>query len=428
MEFKKNILSNIVTNGFSILVGFLTSMLIARGLGTYNQGTFSFFLLIFGLVATYGHFGISNSTSYFVKKSKYDKDDVLSTNFNSLVFFCLLYELFFLLFGKKIFGTDNSLLLIIWIVYLAMVILNNFFLTTYISNEKMYKYNRYTIITNIIKIIVVVSLYFTNNISIFYLSILYLVIEIIKNIFMALEVDFKYKFTIDFNIVKDEFKYGIPLCLAAFCIYLNYRVDQIMIKYFIGNSDLGIYSIAVQLAELGFLFPESIKSAFEGRLYKCDENQRKRLCEQVVKFTFYVTILICIIGCLCRPLINVFYGNEYDAAGLVMVVLLIGVTFASIGKVTPMYYFTSGRPKIQFYVSLSVLIINLIANFILIPILGTLGAALASTISYIFLGVIYIVLLVKNDKLSFRKLVIFEKNDIKKFIKFFFNRDYKERI
>ena len=71
MKFKKNVISNLVYHAITIIIGFFTSILIARGLGTSNQGQLSFYILIFGLIASYGSIGINNSTSYFLKRSKY---------------------------------------------------------------------------------------------------------------------------------------------------------------------------------------------------------------------------------------------------------------------------------------------------------------------------------------------------------------------
>ena len=61
MKFKKNVISNLVYHAITIIIGFFTSILIARGLGTSNQGQLSFYILIFGIIASYGSIGINNS-------------------------------------------------------------------------------------------------------------------------------------------------------------------------------------------------------------------------------------------------------------------------------------------------------------------------------------------------------------------------------
>ena len=95
-----------------------------------------------------------------------------------------------------------------------------------------------------------------------------------------------------------------------------------------------------------------------------------------------------------------------------MVILLIGIIFASIGKVAPAYFYTKGRPNIHLIVAAIVLVINLLLNFVLIPTIGINGAALASTISYLFYGLIY-VLMLKKDGISIKQLLIIQKDDLK---------------
>ena len=91
MKYKKNIISNVILHILSIGIGFATSILIARGLGPTNQGEFSFYVLIFGLIASYGHFGITTSTSYFMKRSKYIDEDVVNTNATILIILSIIY-------------------------------------------------------------------------------------------------------------------------------------------------------------------------------------------------------------------------------------------------------------------------------------------------------------------------------------------------
>ena len=95
-----------------------------------------------------------------------------------------------------------------------------------------------------------------------------------------------------------------------------------------------------------------------------------------------------------------------------MIILLIGIVFASIGKVSPAYFYTKGKPSIHLIVAAVVLTINIALNFVLIPIMGINGAALASTVSYFFYGVIYILIL-GRDGISVKQLLIIQKEDIR---------------
>ena len=412
MKFKKNVISNIVLHVITIAVGFFTSILIARGLGTENQGQLSYYVLIFGIIASYGNLGITSSTSYFLKKTEYNNEQIINNNISVLLILSIVYAIGVIIFKNYIFTSYIYLLAIIWISYAIILLFNNFLTTIYMSDENIYIYNKFFTICYILKGIVIIVLFLINKLSILNISILYLALEIMKIILLLRGLKLKYRFEINKKILFEELKYGIPLYLAGLFIYLNYRADQLMVRNALGNSQLGIYSISVQLAELAFIFPTSIASAFEGRLYSCEEKDKKKIAAQIIRITIYITLIICIIGVFCRPLITILYGEEYAGAATAMTILLIGIVFASIGKVSPAYFYTRGKPTIHLIVAAIVLLINVVLNLIFIPSIGINGAALASTISYIFYGVIYIIMF-KREGIHIRQLLILQKEDIK---------------
>ncbi|MCD8479581.1 MAG: oligosaccharide flippase family protein, partial [Candidatus Cloacimonetes bacterium] len=66
---------------------------------------------------------------------------------------------------------------------------------------------------------------------------------------------------ISLPVLKAEMSYGLVAWSAALFAFLHFRVDQIMIKQYLGSADLGVYTIAVTIAELLFLLPLSINTA-----------------------------------------------------------------------------------------------------------------------------------------------------------------------
>ena len=100
MKYKKNIKSNLIVHVLSLSLGFVSSILIARGLGATNQGQFAFYILIFGLIASYGHFGLTTSNSYFMKKTNYDEKSVINTNLSALIILGIVYFIIIFLLRK----------------------------------------------------------------------------------------------------------------------------------------------------------------------------------------------------------------------------------------------------------------------------------------------------------------------------------------
>jgi O-antigen/teichoic acid export membrane protein len=173
-----------------------------------------------------------------------------------------------------------------------------------------------------------------------------------------------------------------------------------MIKYMIDAKNLGVYAIGVTLAELVFLVPSSVTSALSGRLFNIDDksNEKRTITCKTVKYTFYISLIIIIIGISLLRFIPLIYGEEYSGAAEVTLILFTGIIFASIAKVSYSYFFVSGRPIVHLSFTFLSFTANIILNYFLIPVYGINGAAFASTVSYALYGSLYIIYFVVKEK------------------------------
>jgi O-antigen/teichoic acid export membrane protein len=101
MSYKKNISLNLLTQIIRIVVAFSISIIVSRVLGTQGKGEIAYILLIFGIIANYGHFGINNATLYFHKKSKYTEEEVYSVNLTYLTIILLVDAIIILCLYKS---------------------------------------------------------------------------------------------------------------------------------------------------------------------------------------------------------------------------------------------------------------------------------------------------------------------------------------
>lgn len=422
MSYAKNVASNFATQIVIIILSFLTSIIVTRVLGPNGKGYISYIFLIINLLSNYGHFGINNSTTFFQKRSKYGSDIIFSTNVLylsvlSIIIFIIVSSLRFL----NLFLVDYSYILIIGALFIVFcTFLFNSFTGFYIGDERITEVNTINIKVNVLRCALDLLLWITKSLNVYS----YVVVEVLVALInmLLLYRNLKLKFSIKFfkfSLLKDEFKYGIIVYLSALFMFLTYRVDQIFIKNMLGLSILGIYAVSVTLAEILLMIPESIVSAITGKLYSIDDNSsnRKSITSITVKYDFYVCLVLGCCGILCTPLIPVIYGKSFTNSVYPTIILIIGIVFSSIGKISCSYFQTLGKPKIHLYFTGICFAMNVILNFTLIPLLGINGAALASTISYVTLGIIYISFFILKEKFDFADFFYFndyDKNLLKK--------------
>jgi len=414
--YKKNIASNFVTQIITSVLAFIVSIIVSRVLGAEGKGEVAYFLLFFTTIGQYGHFGITYATPYFSKKTQYSSEEVFNNNFSYIIFMCIIQSIIVVI-GRSsglIFQGYNYGMILLGILILSFTMITEFLSTVYISNEKIIEVNKITLTSNIVKIALTIILWFTGLLNIYsYLMILSLPV-IFNAILLGRRYNQRFKLLINKSIMIKEFKFGITIYLATLFIFMNYKIDQFFIKFMLGTTDLGVYSIAVSLAELLFLIPGSVASAILGRLYNMKNDtseERARLTSNTIKVTFYVTFVLMIIGILCTYIIPVLYGEQYRGAIMPTIILFVGILFASIGKISSSSFQSSGQPKVHLYITFTVFVINIVFNTVLIPIWGISGAAIASSISYFAYGIIYVIIFIKKENFTFEGLFLFSEND-----------------
>jgi len=96
-------------------------------------------------------------------------------------------------------------------------------------------------------------------------------------------------------------------------------------------------------------------------------------------FTIPLSILLVL---LAHPIIRILYGGRYPEAVVVLRVLAIWWVVKPFGSMAGNIFYGTGRPKVLAAITLGSAVLNIGANFLLIPRFGIAGAAWASIISF----------------------------------------------
>lgn len=213
-------------------------------------------------------------------------------------------------------------------------------------------------------------------------------------------------------------KYGIVPMLTVILMEINYKVDIIMLDRFcVSTTDIGIYSLGVMLAQKIWIITDALKDILLSKLAKgrtVDE------VSKVTRISLFITILI-IIGVICfgKPLIVLLYGKEYSGSYLVTLIIMAGVLGMVFYKMVYSYNVVNGHKNINLILLGIAALLNIIVNIVAIPHLGSLGAALASLVSYSICGIAFLMYFCIKTQTPIRNMLLINKNDIK-MIKLFF--------
>lgn len=415
MSYKRNIASNFTVKIINIIIGFIANIITARVLGPTGQGYVSYFMVIFVTIAANGDFGINQVAIHFINNPKYKKEEVYSINvtFLSIVFVAISAVIFILDKCNLIFNDYSSGLIFLGLIYIFGSFIGNLCTHFYVASENIIKLNKYQVIEKLFYLTGILALWMGKVLTVNTYIIVFVLSLLIRVILSIHNMDIKFKFQLNKCFLKDEILFGLQAYFAVLFVYLNYKADQYMIRKMIGVSELGIYSIGVMLSELLFLIPNSVATVLLGRLYNIDEGsgELKRITAVTTKYSLYIISILALAGYFLSPLVTVLYGKQYSGAVSVIKILIIGIVFASIGKIGSSYYYRREKLKVYLLITSITLLLNVIMNLIMIPVYGINGAAIASTISYTIYGIMNLCYFVWFQKFSFKEIFLISKSE-----------------
>jgi len=183
---------------------------------------------------------------------------------------------------------------------------------------------------------------------------------------------------------KELFHYGAFMQLSTLVSTLNKRLSLYLLKNNCSEQQIGVYALGTQVTEGVNIIGQSIGLVEFSALSNTEQKQRAsvltmRFMKLSVLLTFTALLIICL---LPTAFYEWLFSGEF--AGIRPVILLMspGIVFFSAHTVLFNYFSGTGKPKYNLYASLIGLGVTLISAFILIPILGILGAAITTTLTY----------------------------------------------
>lgn len=176
--------------------------------------------------------------------------------------------------------------------------------------------------------------------------------------------------------------------ISGLMVTVFQQTDRIMLKLMIGNETTAYYSVAVSCAGLAsFVYQAIIDSARPAIL----ESKHRDILqyEKNVSNLYGIVIWLGIAQCLfmtifAHVIVMIIYGLEYLPAVSVLRICVWFITFSYMGSVRNIWILAENKQKHLWKINLSGAVLNVIGNFILIPILGASGAAIASVLTQFF--------------------------------------------
>ena len=198
------------------------------------------------------------------------------------------------------------------------------------------------------------------------------------------------------NLWKKMMIYASPLLIAGLAGMTNETIDRILLKYLLPESsnisrEIGLYGAFYKLSIIMILFIQTFRFAAEPFYFSQErEHNSRKIYADVMKYFIIVTSFIFLIVTTFYDFFINFLGSKYhDERGfLVVSILLFANFFLGIYYNLSIWYKLTEKTKYGAYIAIFGASITIILNFLLIPILGFVGSALATLACYFFMVLI----------------------------------------
>jgi len=186
------------------------------------------------------------------------------------------------------------------------------------------------------------------------------------------------------GFVRGQLRAGALLSPYFAFVFLNLRLDVLLLAALSTPRAVGIYAVAVIFAELVWLVTDAISTGARERQWGTSDGDAIAMTAASARMSLLVALLALPVLAVAAPLtIHLVFGAAFAGATDALWALLPAAVAMAWWRALSAGLVRFGRPREVNAIALGALGANLVLNLCLIPPLGIAGAALASLGSYL---------------------------------------------
>ncbi|MDR3223288.1 MAG: flippase [Methanobrevibacter sp.] len=222
--------------------------------------------------------------------------------------------------------------------------------------------------------------------------------------------DNEYKFTIkeELNLAKKIATFSIPVIITGLAEMGIFAISTFVLTRFLESNFVGYFGAADPISRFPLMISTSLATtilpATSASFAQKNFKQLQKYVLQAYKYSMIVIVPMCIgLALFSKQVLELVYftNHDYTLGAGALSILVIGMSFYSMFAISSSIVQGIGNPKIPTYILAIGAIVTLILNWIMVPVYGIVGAAMATTIACFFLMVPMVYISLKLTKSSF---------------------------
>lgn len=209
-------------------------------------------------------------------------------------------------------------------------------------------------------------------------------------------------------------RYSLKSHVSNVMTYINSYLGSYIVNAVYSLSTFGIYNAAVTMMQQVWLLPDAVSQVIMSRIAAMHEKEDKvRLTLISCKVVTYVTIVCAILLVLVAQVFVPIVFPKYVEAIAPLRFLIIGSIFICYAKVLANSIAAYGKPELNILPTVVGIVFNLSLSFVLIPLMGVNGIALATSASLTAQGFTSMVIFCLFTHTPFYRLLIPNSEEIR---------------
>ncbi len=401
-ELRRNVFESYGTRVLVVAVTFATAVVLARELGPSGRGFYAVAAAVGAIGVQFSNLGLHLSNTYYVAKDRALLPALIG-NTLAVVFVAGVVTVLTgvgLVFWQKLSPVHGTLL----ILALASVPVGLAYLLTQgllLGVNEVRAYNQIECGSKllVLALICIPALVHLGTVELFFgLTLLSVLLGFLWALLRLRRVSTE-PLELSLTVFRQSIGTGINAYVILFFGFLVLRIDLLMVKYMLGATEAGYYSISQVLAENTMMFPVVLGSLLFPKLSALKGREEKlQLANKAVLATAALMLPAVVIGALAAgPIISIAFGRSFLPAVAPFVWLMPGTYFLGIETVMVQLLNSEGFPPIIVAAWIADTVVNVAVNFWAIPRYGITGASIVSSVCYFLIFLLVSVVVWKRN-------------------------------
>lgn len=386
-ELRRDVLETYAVRLLVVAITFATAVVVTRQLGPSGRGFYAVAVTIGAIGAQFGNMGLHASNMYYVAK---DRALLPALTGNTLAV-SLLASIptalggFALVLWPKLAPIHGTLLLLA-LASVPSALLYQLTQGLLLGANEVRAYNKIEYSSRILTLLLIciLALVHVRAVEPFFSVTLVSAIFGFLWAFLRLGKVSTSPPTLSFTVFRQSIGVGLRAYLIAFFGFLVLRIDLLMVKYMLGATEAGYYSISQVLAENTMMFPVVVGLLLFPKLSGITDRQVKlRLANKAVLATAALMLpAVSIAPLVAAPVISIAFGRTFLPAVVPFAWLMPGTFFLGLETVMVQLLNSEGFPTVIIVAWIADTLVNVALNLWAIPHYGISGASIVSSLCY----------------------------------------------